>query len=434
MGDAAALRFLRHACAVCQDYDELGDTVVRNDAYPRILRDLDIRENSREEDFLRRHLEAAGSGYFSYLPMLRALGVGADVAPPPTQGRSQAEQPPMPETTQQPLQPQSPQQGQKGRGKVPPIVGVGKGAATYADAPPTKEAGYPAPPEPPGRSPAPAASAPPVPPIAPAMAAAAGRPSSGYPDDGVKSSVRADAASEPPEDLEDEEAYWTKRGPAIQSLFQRWDCQVVSNEAFAAQLQEILGSRVDITSPDSDFVKLMNKHRAARNMRFASLTVALRQDARRSAQRRAGYAASAAASEVAPSEAGGFDLANCAAGKPSRTLIDGEPRRRQVVGPDTYARSAGPIDADAWRRSTAQWPPRDEDAASEASFASRSSMVSMADSAREEFIQRGRGHGNILTWGSDSRALTPVQKRRGRGLVTDPSGVARGHQKTHVIA
>mmetsp|Transcript_31680 Transcript_31680/g.67324 ORF Transcript_31680/g.67324 Transcript_31680/m.67324 type:complete len:521 (+) Transcript_31680:109-1671(+) len=47
-------------------------------------------------------------------------------------------------------------------------------------------------------------------------------------------------------------------------------------------------------------------------------------------------------------------------------------------------------------------------------------IASVADSQREEFTMRNRtGHGNILTWGSDSRSITPHKKRTGRQFADD---------------
>jgi len=59
-------------------------------------------------------------------------------------------------------------------------------------------------------------------------------------------------------------------------------------------------------------------------------------------------------------------------------------------------------------------------------------VASVAGSQRSEFTKRNHtGHGNILTWGSDSRSITPHKKRQGRQLAVDPArGVPRSHMSS----
>merc|ERR1712187_557087 len=57
-----------------------------------------------------------------------------------------------------------------------------------------------------------------------------------------------------------------------------------------------------------------------------------------------------------------------------------------------------------------------------ADVVSQSGMTdySEADSQREVFTQRNRvGHGNILTWGGDSRSITPPKNQHGRQIIHD---------------
>ena len=102
-----------------------------------------------------------------------------------------------------------------------------------------------------------------------------GRDSDGRERRQVPSAPMSPSQGGPPED---EEAFWARRGATIQSLYQQWDCNLLSNESFMVQLQQLLGDTVDVASPDSEFVRLTNKHRSARNMKYSSLMSALRQD------------------------------------------------------------------------------------------------------------------------------------------------------------
>lgn len=122
------------------------------------------------------------------------------------------------------------------------------------------------------------------------------------------------------------EGFWARRASAIQQLFNLWDCNQLSNDAFTVRLQEVLGEAVEVSGPDSEFAKLANRHRAARNMKFASLMSALRRDAQASNARRFGrplshtglsqYAGSYAGSAYDPSEAHS-EATSQAAGRPT---------------------------------------------------------------------------------------------------------------------
>lgn len=92
-------------------------------------------------------------------------------------------------------------------------------------------------------------------------------------------------------------------------------------------------------------------------------------------------------------------------------------------------------DREAQRADSAYWaqalPHRGGQPASEAG----SDLHSMAESQRTGYSLRGRaGHGNILTWGDDSRDVTPERKRRGRQLAVDEqSGTSRSHMPTSIF-
>jgi len=80
--------------------------------------------------------------------------------------------------------------------------------------------------------------------------------------------------------IQDDETFWATRAAELRTLFQQWDCIQLSNEVFGVRLQTLLGHRVDVSSPESEFIRLTNKHRDARNLKFAAFMQALRLDAR----------------------------------------------------------------------------------------------------------------------------------------------------------
>lgn len=72
------------------------------------------------------------------------------------------------------------------------------------------------------------------------------------------------------------------------------------------------------------------------------------------------------------------------------------------------------------------WSRRDADA--------RSDVGSIAESQVDINTARDRsGHGNILTWGSDSRQITPTKKRQGRQLAEGPDGLPKAHVLSSVF-
>jgi len=95
-------------------------------------------------------------------------------------------------------------------------------------------------------------------------------------------------------------------------------------------------------------------------------------------------------------------------------------------------RKAGP-DPDFWSRTAPTRAASTLDDRSEVmSQSGMTDVASVADSQRSEFTMRNRtGHGNILTWGSDSRSITPHKKRQGRQMTLDHDrGVPRSHMSS----
>ena len=63
---------------------------------------------------------------------------------------------------------------------------------------------------------------------------------------GLEAPVREPPVTQSKRDEEDQ--YWAERANAIQTLYQAWDCNRLSNERFAAQLQSVLGAKVKETA------------------------------------------------------------------------------------------------------------------------------------------------------------------------------------------
>lgn len=95
--------------------------------------------------------------------------------------------------------------------------------------------------------------------------------------------------------------------------------------------------------------------------------------------------------------------------------------------PQTAARQAPVVDRDFWNR-------REQANSDVMSQCGQSDAPSIADSQREVFTARDRvGHGNILTWGNDSRAITPERPRTGRQLAMETDGRPTGHKTAGVF-
>jgi len=291
---------------------------------------------------------------------------------------------------------------------------------------------------------------------------------------------------------EDEERYWSRSAPKIQQLFHLWDCNQLSNESFMAKMQSTLGDCVDLTMPDSEFIRLTNKHRTARNLKFTSLMLALRADYRIARTRRklpetpsrlvetdgnpvegaAGVPSSLNINTVSPGRCGkrhylgtpdedthftGWkypipqNQQQCPGSSPGVSYRDvrripscvpnaSNPDQHEEawgnfspLGHDEYDRQVPPqgvgLDAQYWQRQ----PFVDTRRVTIADDVSE--VTSQADVHREEFFTRNRGgHGNILTWGSDSRSITPAKKRQGRQMTVDPEyGVPKSHLSSGIF-
>lgn len=259
-------------------------------------------------------------------------------------------------------------------------------------------------------------------------------------------------ASEEPEPVDD--TYWAKRGSVIQQIYHRWDCNELSSEAFLAQLQEILGESVDVTGPESECQRLVSKHAGARNMRFASFSSAMRRDAQITMGRRLGrpvlpsapsmYAASfpGPPSNYEPSEVGS-EAPSTAAGRPtSSASIPASVRggRRHFAASDNKILAPVQESVPSRPRPAATPPPWAHQAPSAAPVVRSkqpivdmsdavsvvSDLASEADSQRAVHTHRNRtGHGNILTWGNDSRNITPEKQRQARFAADRQMGLRR---------
>lgn len=98
------------------------------------------------------------------------------------------------------------------------------------------------------------------------------------------------------------------------------------------------------------------------------------------------------------------------------------------------APAAQSFPADFWSRKGPLQNPNNEQSDVASQYGAQSDMMSVADSQREEFTARDkRGHGNILTWGNNSRTITPPKKREGRQLITANDGQMRAHATSGVF-
>jgi len=554
MADGSAQQFLRRTCQTVQNYDRDGSALVPLGAWPLILEDLELDPDSEAAEFLKEHLDVADEGFFSYVPLLQAVGAvpadgpDSDAAPrrredspppmqaPPMAPRRQQDSPSSPQQNQEFSQGASPQQQRQEMGPPADLFGrpspqeLAQAQAPFWDqerqpevVPQRQQQ---------DRSPKPSG--------------VATKDSGGMGDILCGSSRRPEPCEEYrpgtaesvastafEDDGEDCETFWSRRATTIQHFYNLWDCNTLTNEAFAVQLQQILGSRADLTAADSEFVRLTNQHRFARNLKFAHLMSALRQDARRAkfappgfspaSTGISGYAASFndAASECpsespshaagrpsqkaslgllgssfgrkhyTPSDAGeGDDNISILSSRESNTglsggrwvapkprtpapfadlsdlpskqqnservqalperrpapFADGSPQARPNSG--GYAKTTPPF---AHGGNYAQGAPRRQMPAVDPNFwqnreqqqqrngdgmsqCGQSDMGSVADSQREVFTARDRsGHGNILTWGNDSRQLTPPRSRTGRSLAVESDGRPTGHKTSGVF-
>lgn len=103
----------------------------------------------------------------------------------------------------------------------------------------------------------------------------------------------------------------------------------------------------------------------------------------------------------------------------------------QVRAPDHSGNNGGRqlnLDPDFWSRVGPRPPPqRGEAAPSELGQSEVGSMYSQRTG------RSNQGHGNILTWGNDSRNLTPERRRQGRQITMDDKGTARSHASSRIF-
>eukprot|EP00439_Symbiodinium_sp_Y106_P076664 s341_g15.t2 len=451
-GAAAAMTpaeedFLLAACRVLQSMDEKGDFVLPVGCWRELLQELELSEDSDAACFLMDFVEPFSKGCFTYAPLMEALQAPGDnethEAPASAlagYGVSRGDM------VQDAVQTSS--------GYPDPLQNT---AATDAGPRPGGISHFPFPTSPSGMSPTDE------------------RPAAMQPSPRVASPTKQALQAQ---DLNAEvvdEAFWQRCGPSIQRLFFQWDCNQLTNPAFQGHMQRLLGTGVDISHSESEFLRLINKHLSARTMKFASLMSALRRDAHNTAARQTGgsciYAASSyAGSAYEPSEAGSEASA---AGRPSlgldgfsrggrrhfstRTenavLPNGPPRTlgrlpeesiAQQEGREGHAAaSPGPSSpeqqVDIFGRKIANplnRPHSRPDPDSVSVISAAQSITSEADQQREVFSYRNRnGHGNILAWDVASRAVTPPHQRQGRHMATDPEkGIPRLHVSSGIFS
>lgn len=468
--DSAVRGFLRRACLAARQLDDEGSGVLPVSVWPTLLEELGLEDDSEQTYLLMDHLQAAGEGFFTYVPLLQAMHSGPQDAPAPQNG------------------PGSPSAGSNG-GRPPPLDEVEE--PPFYQRPPASELC-----EAPGHW---SSGPPPSPPPVAFQAEGAWTPPQGRqePDEDTVSCALLE-----PEEVN--EAFWARRAGAVQRMFHQWDCNQLSNETFAAHIQGVLGDSVDIVHPESEFLRLTNKHRSARTLKFASLVSALRRDAHNTMARRFGrpcvggssyassyagsyagvpYAASEAGSE-APSHAAGRATNNAAppisrggrrhypsdfgtmgtspgSGTVSLSELSSQLpasgySARLGVLPAPYARCGEDVHGPGQGESAAhrsgpaarQAPPSNfwglpASAPTARSVSDRLETMSLAsgvasleaDSQREVFTLRNRtGHGNILTWGNDSRNITPQKQRTGRQMAMDADqNVPRVHASSGIF-
>ncbi|CAK9107211.1 unnamed protein product [Durusdinium trenchii] len=418
----AALDLLTRAAQSAELMDEKGTGILPVQCWRTILLELGLTEGSEGANFLMDFMEPCSQGHFTYKPLLvRRSEDGRKIG----QGGSREV-----EALQEPsLRPEK--DAFDFKLQLPTSLSPGVGSQDV------EEQGQ------------------------------AASPSHGYPKEASyvekapepessplkEAQLREHEASHPPVRVLEvvDDVFWQKRGPAIQRLYGQWDCNQLTNQAFQAQMQQVLGNSVDITHPESEFLRLINKHLSARTMKFASMMSGLRRDAHSTARREGVSVAPSAWSAYEPSEAG---TEASAAGRPTNPLAPmsrGGRRHFQLpsenyvlpgnkpapalggVPEDQVPQDLGAVarpkaqDMDIFGRKIAKpLPRRDLAKAETGSVASAASGMSEAEIQREAFSARNRsGHGNILAWDDGSRPLTPPKVREGRHVAVDPSGMPR---------
>mmetsp|Transcript_7782 Transcript_7782/g.13813 ORF Transcript_7782/g.13813 Transcript_7782/m.13813 type:complete len:439 (-) Transcript_7782:111-1427(-) len=421
--------FLKRACQTALQFDDEGQAVLPVSYWRRILDELGLQDDSEGAFFLMDFVEPHGEGFFTFEPLLEVVGM----QPRAAEADAEAETVQPARASAEPLEGEreesfrqeesfSSYSGPNGYGK-----GRGKG-----DAFPESAGGYPAQFE--------------APRARPSDLFGDGPPAEDMqPRNYAEKDDHSEQSSVAPQLEVVDDVFWQRRGPQIQALYYQWDCNRLTNDAFQAQMQSLLGESVDVTHHDSEFFRLICKHRSARTMKFASLMSGLRRDAHNTLARRTGGSLVFGGSSIAgsshyePSEVGSEAMSS--AGRPSGgnfqpgTFRGG---RRHFVEPqdnpvlparyqpprlgqlpeneitkdfsptgNSVARRQGPSPADFWSHGAS----RDHDRSD------AMSVTSAADSQRSNFQERNRGgHGNILTWGNP-RNVTPPKSRQGRQQV-----------------
>lgn len=473
-------------CQTLQNFDEEGHAVLPVRCWRLLLQELGLQEDSEGAFFAMDYVEPSGEGFFTYAPLLKAAGIDPLDAPEKLSDLPQGKSSPG-----RPLEGEADLhfgdlRDMNGHHRPDMNGDMDRDASQYPVKGKGREKG-----QNDGREREPAA--------APHDLFGGSRQQQGgaglqkeqqrlHQQDEDELEEDGQESVAPQVEVVDE-AFWSRRGPAIQNLFHKWDCNRLTNDAFQDQMQDLLGESVDITHPESEFFRLINKHRSARTMKFASLMSGIRRDAHNTMARLNGGScifggnSSYAGSLYDPSEAGSEALSH-SAGRPSgNSLMPGSSfsargGRRHFVQPednpvrprDYQPPRLGQLPEDEvqdfsnpasliatgstaamrkeaasrydgfWSGSAAnggygsQAGRRAEDRSDCMSVIS--DAASVADSQREAFSLRNRGgHGNILTWGSETtRAVTPPKSREGRQLAFDPDrGVPRSQMSSGIF-
>jgi len=503
--DSSAHQFLRRACGVIQNFDRDGRALVPLGAWPLILEDLQLETDGEQVDFLKSHLEVADGGLFSYMPLLEALGAVPARGPDESSAISAAMPPPDEQPPVAASPPASPPRQNSGP-SMAEALRIDEAKAAMPSPPPEQK-------RPEGGA---------GPSIGVSAVLGSKRPS-------ALEEPRAGANDFEENMLEDEETFWARRASTIRHFYNQWDCNQLTNETFTGQLQQILGTRVNLSNPDSEVMRLTNQNRYARNLKFAQLMSALRIDARNTGSTKDpgnssplnAYAPSESPSET-PSYAAGRPSQSWHTGQlggnfgrkhytPSESCCDDdlsttgslrrEPKPRTPApfadmselpskpifdrsriaalietGDDSsdipvsnsgYSKSQAPVprssppfafggnydmapshagsrragppqsqqvtpqDPDFWSRrdpakTMSQTNMSNTVQSDVMSQCGQSDVCSVAESNLEMFTARDRsGHGNILTWGTDSRQITPARKRQGRQVAMESEGLPR---------
>mmetsp|Transcript_9087 Transcript_9087/g.14742 ORF Transcript_9087/g.14742 Transcript_9087/m.14742 type:complete len:455 (-) Transcript_9087:27-1391(-) len=443
------LDLLRRAARITQSLDEEGSGVLPVQCWRILLHELGVTEESEASNILMDFVEPCSQGHFTYKPLLDALQSAPGRRDEPRGYLDGPGPGPSPDGAACSIGSPAPWQSPgKDRRQSPPVPGLALGKVDPEESEGASR-GYPAANPVPmvpyvsdgpndGAIPTPDAVSPPL------------------REEQLREHQASLQAAEPMEVVN--EAFWQRRGPAIQRLYCQWDCNQLTNQTFQAQMQQVLGASVDIRHPESEFLRLINKHLSARTMKFASMMSGLRRDAHSTARRGGLSSGVSVWSAYEPSEAG--SEATSAAGKPTNPMaqphsrggrrhfqlpsenhvLPGSGKMRGLVDvpeddvPEDLDAEKPQDDLDIFGRKIGKPMPRRHDRVETASIASGASGISEADIQREAFSARNRsGHGNILAWDDGSRPLTPPKVREGRHVAVDQQGMPRLHMSSGIF-